>query len=290
MIVVYAGQANVLRLTMAAKATGNPITAGTVNFYLKAQTGTNAGKWWKGSNSTWDAAEQIAGAATHSSDGHWELSLASAVWTANVHYNLYGKESGDLHVPTDQDVLCFPSIVSTSGAIDTAAMKLHLKVDYDDDDTLIDQLILAATEYCQNFQNRIYVTATQTMVLDEWLDVISPPRSPLISVGSIVYVDTDGNDQTLASSVYRVDTANEPGRITLEYGQSWPSIRSVTNAITITYDAGYGAAADVPDDVKTAIKQLVGSWYEYREDASELNLNMSPTGVNALLWSNRVLF
>lgn len=293
MIIVYSGQANVLTLTLANRTTVVPITAGTVNFYLKALTGDDAGKWYKGSDGTWDAGEEIAGSATHTSDGHWELSLPSAVWTSNVAYENYAKETGDLHIPVAQDVLAAAfggSIISGSGPLTTDALKLHLKVDFDEDDDLIDQLILAATEYCQNFQNRIFVTATQTMVLDAFENVIRPPWSPLDSVGSITYVDTDGATQTLASSVYRVDTVNEPGRITLEHNQSWPSIRNVTNAVTVTYDAGYGAAADVPDDVKTAIKQLVGSWYEYREDASELNLTESPSGVKSLLWPNRVIF
>lgn len=293
MQIVYSGQANVLSLPLVAKATGGPITAGTVNFYLKAQTGDEAGNWYKGSDGTWANTEQIAGAASHNSDGHWELSLASAVWTSNVALVSYAKEDGDLHIPVEQDVLVAAfggSIVGGSGPLTTAALKLHLKVDYDDDDDLIDQLILAATQYCQNFQNRIYVSATQTMVMDSWPTIIVPPWSPLVSVGSITYVDIDGATQTLGSSLYRVDAVNEPGRITVAYNESWPDIRNVTNAITVTYDAGYGAAADVPDDVKNAIKLLVGSWYEYREDAGELKLNEAPMGVKALLWPNRVIF
>ena len=284
MIVVYAGQANVLRLTMAAKSSGSPITAGTINFYLKAQTGTNAGKWYKSADGTWDSSEQTAGAATHSADGHWELSLASAVWTANVHYSLYGKESGDLHVPTDQDVLCFTALVSTSGGISRSAMKLHLKVDYTDDDDLIDQLILAATEWCQNFQNRIYVTTTKTDYLDSFPTTIRPRWSPLSSVTSIKYLDEDGVQQTLSSSLYRVDTNSEPGRITVAYNESWPTIREVTNTIEVEYEAGYGAAADVPDDVVAAIKLLVGHWYEHRESHTDgFQVKEVPMAVGALV-------
>jgi uncharacterized phiE125 gp8 family phage protein len=291
MIIVYSGQTNVLRLTLAAKATGNPITAGTVNFYLKAQTGDDAAKWYKGATATWEASESIAGAATHSSDGHWELSLASAVWTSNVHYAVYAKESGDLHIPVDQDVLCAAyggSIVSGSGPLTTAAMKLHLRVDHDDDDDLIDQLILAATAWCEEFQGRTYVNRSRTMVLDRFESVIRPPYPPLVSVDSIQYVDTAGSTQTLDASYYRVDTTNEPGRITEAYSMSWPSIRAVTNAVTITYTAGYGAAADVPDQVKAAIKLLVGHWYEHREAAAEINLNTAPLAVEDLLWNDRI--
>lgn len=101
-----AGQANILELPLVAKASGDPITAGTVNFYLAAKDGTNAGKWYRGSDGTWQAGESVAGAASHRANGHWYLSLSSAVWTGNVRYRLYAKESGDLHIPVGSDVLC----------------------------------------------------------------------------------------------------------------------------------------------------------------------------------------
>lgn len=99
------GQANILELPIVAKASGNPITSGTVNFYLVDKDGPNAGKWYRGSDQTWQNSESIAGAATHRVDGHWYLSLPSAVWTRNVRYRLYAKESGNLHIPVGEDVL-----------------------------------------------------------------------------------------------------------------------------------------------------------------------------------------
>ena len=96
MIIVYPGQANVLRMPIVAKAGLGPITAGTVRFYLKAQTGVYAGKWYQGSDATWQAAEAIAGAASNSGDSGWELSLGAGVWASWVHYSFYAKESGNL--------------------------------------------------------------------------------------------------------------------------------------------------------------------------------------------------
>ena len=99
------GQANILGLPIVAKASGNPITSGTVNFYLVDKDGDNAGKWYRGSDQSWQAAEAIAGAATHRVDGHWYLSFPSAVWARNIRYRLYAKEDGDLHIPVGEDVL-----------------------------------------------------------------------------------------------------------------------------------------------------------------------------------------
>lgn len=99
------GQINIVTLPVVAKASGDPITAGTVNFYLIDKDGSNAGKWYRGSDASWQVAEAIAGVATHRADGHWYLSLLSAVWARNVRYRLYAKESGDLHIPVGEDVL-----------------------------------------------------------------------------------------------------------------------------------------------------------------------------------------
>jgi hypothetical protein len=99
------GQANILDLPIVAKGSGNPITSGTVNFYLVDKDGPNAGKWYRGADQTWQVAESIAGAATHRARGHWYLSFPSAVWTRGVRYRLYAIESGDLHITVGDDVL-----------------------------------------------------------------------------------------------------------------------------------------------------------------------------------------
>lgn len=92
--------------SLVAKASGSPITSGTVNWYLKALTGTNAGKWWKTADGTWAVAE-TANAMTHQADGHWTRDpVVSAVspWTDGAEFLEYAKESGDLHIPTARKV------------------------------------------------------------------------------------------------------------------------------------------------------------------------------------------
>lgn len=105
MQIALTGQANILELPIVAKASGNPITAGTVNFYLVDKDGPNVGKWYRGADQSWQVAEAIAGAATHRADGHWHHSFPNAVWTRNVRYRLYAKESGNLHIPVGEDIL-----------------------------------------------------------------------------------------------------------------------------------------------------------------------------------------
>lgn len=147
------GQANILELPMVAKATGNPITSGTVNFYLRAKDGANAGKWYRGSDQSWQAAEAIAGAGTHSADGHWYLSFASAVWTRNVRYRLYAKENGDLHISVGDDVLgkiedldqILKAWCAGNWRLKSGTSATYELLDADDDSTVILEMLLSQT-------------------------------------------------------------------------------------------------------------------------------------------------
>jgi uncharacterized phiE125 gp8 family phage protein len=94
--------------------------------------------------------------------------------------------------------------------------------------------------------------------------VIYIPASPVISVESVGYVDSDGDDQTLSADTYEVRALELPPKISLLGGESWPSTDSDTmEAVTITAKVGYGSSAgDVPKRIKTAMKLLLTKLYD----------------------------
>lgn len=185
----------------------------------------------------------------------------------------------------------FNEVGGGSFPVSLADMKLHLRIESDvtEDDTLITTLISAATTYAQDFQRRTFMTSALTESYDGFPCFFSVPLPPLISVTAIKYIDDNGDEQTLASDQYRVDTASEPGRITEAYNTNWPSTRRITNSVVLTYSAGYGDATTVPTTVKAAIKLLVGNWYENREATiSGVNISIVPIAVESLLSLDRV--
>ncbi|MEQ8409122.1 MAG: head-tail connector protein [Gammaproteobacteria bacterium] len=132
---------------------------------------------------------------------------------------------------------------------------------------LIESLIISARVNAEIYLQRALLTTQYTMYLDRFGDPceqISLPRSTVISVDAIRYLDDAGVQQTLSSSLYRAETKTLRGRITPAYGQTWPTVRPVTNAVEIDFTAGYGEAADVPEAIKTAIKYMVYHWYQNR--------------------------
>lgn len=105
--------------TVIARLDGSPITSGTVNYYLKCKSGSNAGKWWRDSDQTWQAAA-TGNAMSHDADGHWDVLLtagASGPFLAGVRYREYVKESGNLHVPEGRLLACDAAPGTTGGPL-----------------------------------------------------------------------------------------------------------------------------------------------------------------------------
>jgi uncharacterized phiE125 gp8 family phage protein len=143
------------------------------------------------------------------------------------------------------------------------------------DDKYIYDLINTSRVYCEKWQNRAYISQTLEMRMDCFPrhgGVIQLPRANALSVSSISYVDSNGDDQTLSTDIYDVDIYSKPARITESYGQVWPNTRRVVNAVTVTYVAGYGTTReDVPGTIKAAMKLLMAHWFENREEVVLLN-------------------
>jgi len=142
--------------------------------------------------------------------------------------------------------------------------KLHIRVDHDTEDSLIETLISAARNILEQNTSRGLAPATYKLTMDRFPSLIELPRSPATSVTHIKYYDQDGVQQTWSSSEYRVDLNTVPARITPEYDYVYPTPREVIAAIEIQYAAGY-TASNIPAALKQAMLILVGHLYENRQ-------------------------
>lgn len=190
-----------------------------------------------------------------------------------------------------------------------AEAKSHMRVDIADDDTLIASLITGARDHVESLTCRQIMPATWRLSLDvfpssyhrvgawyrqtaEGTDIILP-RPTLQSITHIKYTDTDGVVQTLSTDVYAAQTDEEPGRVTLKYGQQWPDTIDIPNAVVVTYAAGYSTSLDeataqaaVPRSLKQAILMLASHWYENREATGQMSDEVA-FAVNALCQPHR---
>ena len=179
--------------------------------------------------------------------------------------------------------------------ITTAEAKAHLRVDFSDEDTYIDTLIVTARKYCEAYCNRVFITQTWRQNLNEWTNPILLKVNPVISVTSLKYYDTSEAQQTItdSSANYQKDLNSDVAKIYEGLTNSFPAIGSTINPIEIITVCGYGAASDVPDDIKHAIKLMVSHLYENRDMVNvPLNNQASdipmPTAVKYLLTRYRI--
>lgn len=172
--------------------------------------------------------------------------------------------------------------------------KLHCRVDHSTEDAIFTRLIETARRQCEAISGRAFITRTYTLYLDRWPGhCFELPYPPLATVTSIKYYDDAGSAAaTVSSSNYLVDTNSEPGRVALKSGIDWPSVTlRPINGVEIIYTAGYGAAADVPDQYKQAMLLLIGHLYENRESVvvqQGVSLVQVPQAVEWLLQTDRV--
>lgn len=170
---------------------------------------------------------------------------------------------------------------STALAVDVDDLKDHLRITSTDEDVTIRRYIHSATKQAENIMKRQCCTAQWRFVVPEFQDVMEIPRPPVVSSQvTIEYLDTSGATQTCPSSIYEVDTYQEPAVIRLNYDSTWPDTYEVENAVRITFVAGYEESTidnqpTVPEDIKLWIMLRTGDMYEHRESL-DLSANTIP--------------
>lgn len=139
------------------------------------------------------------------------------------------------------------------------------------DDDFLDILIAGARQRAEEVELwRALITQTWRLKLDGFpsdFDAIVLPRPPLQSVDTISYIDTSGDTQTLSTDVYQVYApTRERGYAALKYGETWPSTRTIADAVTVEFTCGFGdAKADVPEAIRNWMIIRCGQGYELRE-------------------------
>jgi len=186
---------------------------------------------------------------------------------------------------------------ATEEPITLAEAKLHLRVDIDDDDSLIGGLISSARTYVEAFTRRAAASTTYELILDDFPHgyEIVIPKPPLESVTSIKYTDKDGVETTWESSKYVVHE-DEPAVIVPAYSENYPTFTPYPKgAVKIRFVAGYKVSDEnpdlvIPDAVKQAMFLLISDWYENRGELLQRGHipKSIPVAVNNLLYPYKI--
>lgn len=167
-------------------------------------------------------------------------------------------------------------------------VKAHLRLTapgaeaaYTDEDTHLSTLIKAARRSAEKYTERSFITQTWKYYNDSFPNTIELLYGPVSSITSVEYI-IDEVTTTLDTDEYVTDLAGKVARI--EPVESWPSVDERINSVIVTYTAGFGAAAVVPEDIKAAILLMIGKMYQDREDS----IKKMPTAAECLLDNHKV--
>lgn len=201
-------------------------------------------------------------------------------------------------------------------------VKAHLRVESDDDDTLIESLmdtaqndldgrdgILGRALLTQRWQINRSHFAHAPVLGAEWrwrdrlwnptiwreLQAIDLPLPPLQSVDSVKYIDTSGALQTLDPATYRtVDGGGDKWQILPKLGCNWPTHAPEPDAVQIQITCGYETVEALDQErriIRQAMLLKIGIWYENREAALVADRAASvelPFGVRSMLTRHKV--
>lgn len=151
--------------------------------------------------------------------------------------------------------------------VSLAETKAFLRLDGDAEDGLVATLIAAARLHVESVTGRALVAQDWRLVLDRWPRdrSVTLPLSPLIELIAIRAFDEQDDEHAIGLVQFTAETAVSPARLLLPPSiAGMPALRQRLG-IEIDYTAGFGAAADVPADLKQALLALVAHWFEHRD-------------------------
>ena len=165
-------------------------------------------------------------------------------------------------------------------------VKDQLRILGDYDDAILQRLMRSARQSLDGrdgILGRALITQTWQLALERFPAAIIVPLPPLISVDSITYFDPSGNEQTLDPAAYRVEGIGDADAGRIVPVTAWPATHPNLVAVAVTFTAGYGDRADVPEPIRHAALMHVAFLYEQREAAADIRMRSVPYGYHEAL-------
>jgi len=181
---------------------------------------------------------------------------------------------------------------ATGEPVTVAEMQRHMRLSTGStvESAEIGAFITVARQLVEEWTNHKLMPQTIYAYYQDWpaSDDQYLPHPPLRSIASsgIYYTGSSGNSTTLSSTKWTVDAVSEPGRVTLEHDDDWPTeTLHPSNPVRYEMACGYSTKATVPESFKLAIKLAASHYYENRENviASNVIPREIPMGVSAIL-------
>ena len=146
--------------------------------------------------------------------------------------------------------------------IQEAKTQLHIGASDVSFDVELSAMIAAAREEWERDTSTALITRTLEHRLPQWLDVVQLTVRPAIAVSSVKYIDSSGVEQTVAVGDYYLDG----DQVRFKPAFTNPAIEDRSEAVRITYTAGYGIdVMQLPQLDRMEIKLSLANRFEDRD-------------------------
>ncbi len=169
--------------------------------------------------------------------------------------------------------------------VSVADMKQHLRLLSSDEDAVVQGLIAAATGWLDGPNGVLGRCLVQQVWRQEFTGFCARLRLAMPDVSAVSIFYDDGQAvQAVPASEYEIVTSAGAAWIRFHDTFAWPAVaQDVAFPVWANITCGFGAPADVPAQIKLAIKMLVAMWFENREAAQPRGLDELPLSVRALI-------
>jgi uncharacterized phiE125 gp8 family phage protein len=148
--------------------------------------------------------------------------------------------------------------------------KSHLRVTHPDDDTYISTLIISARRRVEARTGLRLITQAWSQFMDCWPvgGIVDLQLNPVSTISDVItYGDTD-TPATIDPAHYFLDATSNPPRLVFRAGRFPANPGRRAKGIEVRLTAGFGAASQVPQELKQAILLIVADAFANRGDES----------------------
>lgn len=169
--------------------------------------------------------------------------------------------------------------------VSLATMKSYLKITTTADDTLIQSMIDAATEWGEKYTGRDFRAITWDLLLDKFTDRIELRRDPVASITSVKRL-VSGSFVTVAATVFYLKKLVQSSEILLNEDQEWPT--DADNREQVIEIQFVTEGFQCQDSIIDAIERIVAFWYRNRGDCRDSREAARRTGATLILDQFRI--
>lgn len=167
-----------------------------------------------------------------------------------------------------------------------AKSQCRVETDDTDEDDTITSFLGAAVAHLDGYRGvlgRCIVTQSWRQDFTDWSRCLRLPF-PDVTDASVTYYGADNIEQTMAVENFELLTDARGSFLRILDSVALPALSSDrARPISASFDAGFGAASAVPEDLKTLIRQMVAHWFIYREAVVDRSMHDLPFSYDSVV-------